>query len=176
MTLIVLHGVESVGKTTLGRELACYFGAQFLPEFGRSYCEINGTDCTADELLLIGRWQQHNIEVALNEYRIVISDTDALMTAAWARMMLGLDLPELYAARKADLYLHCSPDTPFVSDGVRIYGDPDDRARFEEIAKSVLAKVGIRPLVLRGSWDARRHSAKAAIRQLLEPDPIGLPS
>lgn len=176
MTLIVLLGVESVGKTTLGRELASYFGAQFLPEFGRSYCEINGTDLTADELLLIGRWQQHNIETALHEHRIVISDTDALMTAAWARMTLGHDLPELYAARKADLYFHCSADTPFVSDGVRVYGDPDDRARFDEIVKSVLAQVRIRPTVLRGSWDARRQTAKAAIRELFDPDPISLSS
>lgn len=176
MTLIVLHGVESVGKTTLGRELASYFGGQFLPEFGRSYCEIHGTDCTADELLLIGQWQQHNIEIALGEHSIVISDTDALMTAAWARMTLGQDIPELFAARKADLYLHCSPDTPFISDGVRVFGDPDDRARFDGIARAVLAQVGIHPVVLRGSWEVRRQTAMSAIRDLLEPGPISLPS
>ncbi|WP_037501017.1 AAA family ATPase [Sphingomonas jaspsi] len=176
MTLIVLHGVESVGKTTLGRELASYFGAQFLPEFGRSYCEINGTDISADELLLIGRWQQHNIEVALTEHRIVISDTDALMTAAWARMMLGHDLPELFAARKGDLYLHCSPDTPFVSDGLRVYGNPEERARFDSMAKAVLHQVGIRPVILRGSWDARRNTAKTAIRELIGLEPISLSS
>jgi len=176
VTLIVIHGVESVGKTTLGRELASYFGAQFLPEFGRSYCEINGTECSADDLLLIGRWQQHNIEMALLDHDLVISDTDALMTAAWARMMLGHDIPELFAARKGDLYLYCSADTPFVSDGLRVYGDPGDRARFDEVCKSILAKSGIRPVILRGSWEARRQTAMTAIRELLDPGPISLSS
>lgn len=176
MTLIVVHGVESVGKTTLAREMASFFGAEFLPEFGRSYCEIHGTDCSADDLLLIGRWQQHNIETALTEHDIVVSDTDALMTAAWARMMLGHDIPELFAARKADLYLYCAADTPFVNDGLRIYGDPHDRARFDMVTRSVLAQAGIRPVILRGSWEARKRTAIAAIRELLQHEPMSLPS
>ena len=176
MTLIVILGVESVGKTTLARELSAFFGGQFLPEFGRSYCEINGTDCSADDLLLIGRWQQHNIEAALADHDLVISDTDALMTAAWAKMMLGYDIPELFAARKADLYLYCAADTPFVNDGLRVYGDPHDRARFDTVTRSVLAQAGIRPVTLRGTWEVRKRTAIAAIRELLEPAPISLPS
>ena len=103
MTLIVLHGVESTGKTMLGRRLAGAFGAQFLPEFGRAFCEIHGTDCDVEDLLAIGHSQQANIEVALLERPTVISDTDSLMTAAWAQMMLGEVPPALLKARKASL-------------------------------------------------------------------------
>jgi HTH-type transcriptional repressor of NAD biosynthesis genes len=167
MTLIVLHGVESVGKTTIARELSAYFGAEFLPEFGRSYCEINGTDCAADDLLKIGHWQQRNIETALKERALVFSDTDALMTAAWARMMIGRDIPELMKGRKGDLYLYCAPDTPFVEDGLRVYGHPRDRARFDEIARDVLEEAGVDWVPIRGPFDRRIAQAIDHVRRFL---------
>ena len=167
MTLIVLHGVESTGKTTLGRRLSGSFGAQFLPEFGRAFCEINGTDCSLDDLIAIGRAQQANIEVALAERPIVISDTDSMMTAAWAQMMLGDVPPSLLAARKADLYLHCAPDTAFVEDGIRIYGDPIDRARFDDIARSILHQASARTIEVRGDWDERYRTAASAVERLV---------
>lgn len=167
MTLIVLHGVESTGKTTLGRRLAGAFGAQFLPEYGRAFCEINGTDCSLDDLLAIGRAQQANIDVALAERRTVISDTDSLMTAAWAQMMLGESAPALVAARKGDLYLHCAPDTAFVEDGIRIYGDPADRARFDRIARSVLHQASVPTVEVSGDWDERDRIAAAAVERLV---------
>ena len=165
--LIVVHGVESVGKTTLGRNLAGRFGALFLPEFGRTWCEIFGTDCSADDLLEIGANQQENIEHALADGRTVISDTDALMTAAWAEMMLGRPLPELLTYRKADLYLHCSPDVPFVADGLRVFGKSADRERFDGICRSVLDRAGVNVVDVRGSWAEREAVAAAALEELL---------
>ena len=167
MTLIVLHGVESVGKTSIARELSAYFGGEFLPEFGRSYCEINGTNCTAADLLEIGHWQQRNIETALRERKLVISDTDALMTAAWARMMIGRELPELMKGRKGDLYLYCTPDTPFVEDGLRIYGHPRDRARFDGIARDVLDEAGVDWVNISGPFDRRMAQAIDHVRRFL---------
>lgn len=108
MTLIVIHGVESTGKTTLGRRLAGAFGAQLMPEFGRVFCEINGTDCSRDDLIAIGRAQQANVEVALAEKPLVISDTDSLMTAAWAQMMLGEVPPALLGAQGRPLPSLCA--------------------------------------------------------------------
>ena len=168
MTLIVLHGAESTGKTTLGRRLAGAFGALFLPEYGRAFCEINGTDCSEADLIAIGRAQQANIEVALAERTLVISDTDSLMTAAWAQMMLGAVPPALLAARKADLYLHCAPDTAFVEDGIRIYGDPADRSRFDGIARSVLHQASVPMIEVRGAWDERYRTAAMAVERVLE--------
>ena len=167
MTLIVLHGVESTGKTTLGRRLAGTFGAQFLPEFGRAFCEIHGTDCSQDDLIAIGHAQQANIEVAVAERPIVISDTDSLVTAAWAQMMHGAVPPALLAARKADLYLHCAPDTRFIEDGVRVYGDPAERARFDVIARSILHQAAVPMVEVRGDWDERYRIAAAAVDRLV---------
>ncbi len=143
MTLVVLHGAESVGKTNLGRELAVAYGAVFLPEFGRTWCEIFGTDCSVADLIEIGENQQRNIDHALADRDFVISDTDSLMTAAWAQMMLGETPPSLLAARQADLYLHCRADVPFVDDGLRVFGDDAERQRFDALARQVLEEAGV---------------------------------
>ena len=167
MTLIVLNGVESTGKTNLGRRLAARYGILFLPEFGRTWCEIFGTDCTAADLVEIGENQHRNIDEALEDGRAVISDTDALMTAAWAQMMLGEVPPALLAHRKADLYLHCLPDVPFVEDGLRLFGDPADRARFDAIVRDTYARAGVAPVMIAGDWDERYDAAVAAIDAVL---------
>lgn len=167
MTFIVVHGVESTGKTNLGRRLAGTYGALFLPEFGRTWCEIFGTDCDAADLVEIGENQHRNIEHALADGRMVISDTDALMTAAWARMMLGEVPPDLLRHRKADLYLHCAPDVPFVHDGLRIFGDPAERTRFDKIARGILDEAGVRVTVIAGDWEQRHAAAVEAIDGLL---------
>lgn len=166
MTLIVVHGAESTGKTTLGRELASAHGALFLPEFGRTWCEIFGTDCSAEDLVEIGEYQQRNIEEALADRTTVISDTDSLMTAAWAKMMLGEVPPQLLAARKADLYLHCAIDVPFVDDGLRVFGNAAERERFDAIARHVLDEAGVRVVEVRGDWDRRLAIASAAMEEL----------
>ena len=167
MTLIVLHGVESTGKTNLGRELAAAYGGLFLPEFGRTWCEIFGTDCSVADLVEIGENQQRNIDQALQDRALVISDTDSLMTAAWAEMMLGTVPPALLEARKADLYLYCHPDVPFVDDGLRVFGDPADRALFDRIAQRILAESGAPFVDVRGDWDKRRVHAVTAVDTLL---------
>ena len=165
--LVVVHGVESVGKTTLGRDLAGRFGGLFLPEFGRTWCEIFGTDCDAADLIEIGDNQQQNIEHALRDGRPVFSDTDALMTAAWAEMMLGHPLPELLEYRKADLYLYCLPDVPFVADGLRVFGETEDRERFDRIVQGVLERTGVKFVEIRGDWVQRARIAGAAVAELL---------
>jgi nicotinamide riboside kinase len=163
MTLIVLNGVESTGKTSLGRNLASRYGALFLPEFGRTWCEIFGTECSASDLVEIGENQHRNIEDALGDGRFVISDTDALTTAAWAEMMLGDVPPELFNHRRADLYLHCLPDVPFVDDGLRVFGEPEDRRRFDVIARDILERAGAPTVLISGDWEQRYERALAAI-------------
>ena len=167
MTLIVVHGAESTGKTTLGRELASAFGAIFLPEFGRTWCEIFGTDCSAEDLIEIGDYQQRNIDEALADRNVVISDTDSLMTAAWAEMMLGSVPPELLAAQKADLYLHCAIDVPFINDGLRVFGEPADRLRFNSIARRVLEDARVPVVDVQGDWPERFAIACEAVDRLL---------
>ena len=45
---ICLHGAESTGKSTLAPRLAFRLGALVVTEYGRTYCEANGTDLDTD--------------------------------------------------------------------------------------------------------------------------------
>lgn len=167
---IVLHGVESVGKSTLAERLAVHYETITVPEYGRIHCETYGTDCRERDLLLIGRAQQAMIEAARPWCnRRLIADTDSLMTAAWAQMMIGYAPDELITERKADLYLMLGSDAPFVDDGTRVFGEPEQRAKFDRVARSVLKLTRANVVDINGDWDARFIAACAAIDALRHP-------
>lgn len=167
---IVLHGVESTGKSVLAERLARQFGTVWVPEYGRTHAETHGVKMDEADLLLIGEAQAATIAAAARACTArVFADTDALMTAAWARMMLGTVPPALLAHAKADLYLHCAADVPWVDDGTRIYGEDDTRRRFDGWCREVLAEAGVRWVELSGDWDARFAAAVAAVEALQPP-------
>src|SRR6476469_8967187 len=137
---VCLHGIESVGKSTLAERLAQHYRTILVPEYGRSHCEAHGTDCREDDLMLIGEAQQAMIEAARPwANRLLVADTDALMTAAWSQMMIGYMPDQLLCHRKADLYLMLGNDAPFVDDGTRVYKTKVQRDRFNRIARDALA-------------------------------------
>ena len=55
---VALHGVESVGKSTLARQLAERLGTQWVSEYGRAHCEVHGTDVHQAGLQLIAAAHQ----------------------------------------------------------------------------------------------------------------------
>jgi NadR type nicotinamide-nucleotide adenylyltransferase len=165
---ICLHGVESVGKSTLAERLAAHFDTVEVAEYGRAHCEAHGTDCRESDLLLIGLAQQAEIEAARAWCnRLLIADTDALMTAAWSQMMIGYVPDQLMCHRKADLYLMLAPDIPFVDDGTRVYGEPGQRAKFDRIARDVLRLTRVPVVEVGGQGDDRFNAAVAAVEQLI---------
>ena len=164
---IALHGVESVGKSTLAERLARHYQTILVPEYGRAHCETHGTDCREADLLLIGEAQQASIEAARPWCnRILIADTDALMTAAWSQMMIGHLPDQLICHRKADLYLMLGTDAPFIDDGTRVYKTAEERDRFDRIARAALSVSRVPFVDIRGLWDERFEAAVAAIDAL----------
>ena len=165
---VCLHGIESVGKSTLAERLAERFSTISVPEYGRAHCETHGTDCREADLMLIGEAQQAMIEAARPwANRLLIADTDALMTAAWSQMMIGYMPDQLLCHRKADLYLMLGTDAPFVDDGTRVYRTPEQRDRFHRIARDALALPRTNFVEISGSWDQRFEAAVAAIEALI---------
>lgn len=166
---ICLHGIESVGKSTLAERLSDHYGTTFVPEYGRSHCEAHGTDCREDDLMLIGEAQQAMITAARPwANRLLIADTDALMTAAWSQMMIGYLPDQLICHPKADLYLMLASDAPFVDDGTRVYKTTEQRQRFERIARETLILSRTDFVEISGAWDERFEAAVAAIDNLIE--------
>jgi NadR type nicotinamide-nucleotide adenylyltransferase len=165
---VVLHGVESTGKSTLAARLADHYSTILVPEYGRAHCEVHGTDCREEDLTLIGLAQQAEIEAARPWCnRLLIADTDALMTAAWSQMMIGFVPDQLVCHRKADLYLMLAADVPFVDDGTRVYGEPQQRARFDTVARDVLKLTRVPVISIEGGFEARFQASCRAIDRLI---------
>ena len=165
---ICLHGPESVGKSALAGQLAAHLRTVQVPEFGRTWCATHGTDLTMDGLLVIGRTQHAMAQAAARRCNgWLVLDTDPLMTAVWADMMLGRRDPWFGAWQDmADLYLLLDIDLPFIDDGLRLYGAADARRRFFDLCQAELERRGVRWRLVRGAGQARFDNALAAIRDV----------
>ena len=163
---ICLHGAESTGKSTLAPRLAFKLGALIVPEYGRTYCEANGTDLDEVDLLAILDGHLAATEAALAQKpEWLVSDTDPLMTQAWAIMLLGRRLPEIDAWDDvADLYLVPALDLPWQDDGTRLFGSELARRQFMDAAIAELDRRGARWAWVEGVGDARIQSALDAIQ------------
>jgi NadR type nicotinamide-nucleotide adenylyltransferase len=164
--VVVLHGIESTGKSTLAAELARALDTVWVPEYGREYCLEHGTDCTPEDLRTIARVQQGWIETARSESRpLLLADTDWLMTRAWHQAMIGTEMAgPAYA--KADLYLHLAPDVSWIDDGLRLHAEAEQRRHFDALCRAELEWAGVRWIEIAGDWDARRAAALGAIAAL----------
>lgn len=165
MMRICLHGPESTGKSTLGIRLASQFGCEFVPEFGRIYCEANGTDIDMMALVHIAQTQEAlNCAAAMLGGEMVLFDTDPLITAVWAEMMFGTRDPWFDKFDHfSDLYLLLDIDLPFVDDGLRVYGSPADRRHFFELCKAELDNRGVEYALISGDGEKRFAAALDAI-------------
>lgn len=162
---VCLHGPESTGKTTLARELAAHFHTLFVPEFGRLYCEAFGNQCDAEDLRAIVRGQLLMNEAAERKAnRILILDTDAVMTAIWADVLLGNRPADLDRVDDpADLYLLADVDVPFAADAIRFFPEQKTREEFLVRCRTELERRKLPYVTISGDRDARRHLAIAAI-------------
>lgn len=164
MITICLHGAESTGKSVLAQKL----GYPWVPEYGRTYCEDQGTDLTMADLLAIAEGQaEENRKAMAARPPLLVLDTDQLMTAAWARMLFG-EVPDvLLEYPKADHYLLFSPDVPWKDDGTRFFGADEARKRFAGIARDMLVYSSVPFTCISGTWAEREVQTRAAIEKLL---------
>jgi NadR type nicotinamide-nucleotide adenylyltransferase len=170
MKTICLHGPESVGKSTMATLLAEHFSCEIVPEYGRAYCEEHGTNSTMHDLIVIAERHAAMTRAAKSRARDwLILDTDPVMTAVWAHMMHGRRDPWFDRfAEHADVYLLLGNDLPWVDDGLRIYGKPEDRARFFDLSCAELERRGVDWALISGDGEPRFDGAIAAIEDILK--------
>ena len=177
---VCVVGAESTGTTTLARDLAGHYGCEWVPEYGRAYCEQRlaraaTIEWSTDDFVHIAVRQQADEDAAARRGgRLLICDTDALATSIWHERYLGTTSAEtmrLADARSYALYILTGDDIPFVQDGTRdgehIRGWMTDRFRQALSARS-------EPWIeVRGSRAERLATARAAVDALLD-DPLGV--
>jgi nicotinamide riboside kinase len=169
---VCFTGVESTGKTRLAERLSRRLGGVLMPEYGREYAETIGTDFTPDALRTIARIhaeRRHRLLAA--QPRLLIEDTDVVMTAAWFRMLHGHRDPALSAMpAAADLYLLFAPDTPWVADGTRQFVGRD-RLLFQAAIEDEMAVRNIEPVLIMGNWQQREAQTTEALTHRLDSLP-----
>ena len=169
---VCLTGAESTGKSTLAPRLAARFGGIVVPEYGRIYAEAHGTAFTPADLRCIaaGHLAARRAAEAARP-RLIVEDTDIVLTAAWAELLFGVPDPALEAVpATADLYLMFSAQVPWVDDGTRLFGTAERRARFHASIERGLDRRGIAAVPIAGDWEERYARAAAAVENVLMAD------
>ena len=167
---VTLFGAESTGKTTLSDRLGRHFDAIVVPEYGRTYTEEHGQDAsTAADMLNIARGHlQARCAAEREAGRLVIEDTDPVLTAIWSDILAGYRDPWFDRFDDyPDLYLLCDIDLPWVRDGVRYFGDPEARLRFHMACERELIARQVRFIRISGMAEQRLAKAIDAVETLL---------
>jgi HTH-type transcriptional regulator, transcriptional repressor of NAD biosynthesis genes len=176
---VCLFGPESTGKTTLAGALCRRFSTAVASEYARTWSENFGPHVDAKILqqFFLGQIAE-SAAAARRARRILVEDTDPLLTAVWSEMLLGHS--PAWLARWNDyahLYLLCDIDLPWVDDGSRYFPDASDRKRFFEACHAALEKRGLPYRLIRGvTPDSRERAAVEAVRAVfpgLVPDQGG---
>lgn len=170
---VCVTGPESTGKTTLAARLADEWNTVWVPEASRAYAERKPSPLLLDDVVPIAR--EHVAmadDAACLATRLLVLDTDLLSTVIYARHYYGVVPPEVDAleqARRADLYLLCDVDVPWVPDGIR--DRPVNRERMLDTFRAALEERGLEWTMISGGWDARWRAARDAVQRLLASPP-----
>jgi NadR type nicotinamide-nucleotide adenylyltransferase len=165
---ICVTGPESTGKTTLARRLAEALSTVWVPEASRLYAERIDRPLDASDVTPIAREHvrladQGSAAAVASGASTLVLDTDLVSTIVYSRFYYDMVPPWIARAeriRRADLYLLCDVDVPWIADGVR--DQPAEReAMFDRFLRALLRR-GARFTIIRGDWDARWLTALAA--------------
>ena len=163
---VCVFGPESTGKSTLAAQLGHHFHTVHVPEYGRIYTDRFGTDIDAETLGHIVSGHRAAVSAAKRQAnRILIEDTDPVLTAVWSDMLLDRrDEALSHYDDPAELYLLCDIDVPWVDDGTRYFPRVGDRQRFFDLCRDELEARGLNYVTLSGGWHERFKTAVSAVQ------------
>ncbi|WP_227687190.1 AAA family ATPase [Spirosoma arboris] len=165
---ICLYGPESVGKTTLARQLATDYKTIFVPEVARDM--ITSNEFTLDDFVRIGQAQTEAVQQAERQAnRILFCDTDVITTQIYADIYLREVPPFLYELERQvhyNAYILLDIDVPWVADDLRDHGHkrPEMLARF----RAELDRRNLPYYLVSGSYSERMSTISRITDRLLE--------
>ena len=161
---IVLTGVESSGKTTLGLELGRATGWHFLPEMARTDPAVLARRHGPADLHRLLLAQAH--AARSHAAQPVLCDTGAIVLSIWSEVRFDHPLPDAREiAQEAALYLLCPPDLPWEPDPLRESPDIAERLALHERYLERLNAWNLPYVPIRGNaLEGRFQQAKAALR------------
>ena len=165
--LIILTGPESTAKSTLSGQLARKLEGHCYPEYARSYLQQNGPDYSYADVQAIAQHQLAQFKEAQSfDGPFVFFDTWLLITKIWFEWHFK-KMPDwiepAICTNRADLYLLCRPDIPWVPDPLRENGGAQRKQLFE-IYKKELIRYQLPFLEVGGQGDERLKNALECLR------------
>ncbi len=173
---LTLVGPESTGKSYMADLLAQKFGGPYVPEYGRPYEHYRTPGKYRPEELhfIVDGHVAHRKTLAMNAGPVLFEDTDPLLTAVWAEMLLGHSLPDLEARIELpEHYLLLDANTPWAEDPLRYYAKQELRETFFAKIKAKLEQHGASYTLIKGSFSEREAQAFAVVEDMLK-SPKGL--
>lgn len=169
---VVLFGQESVGKTTLARELAEEFRVPFHHEWARQYLETVGPELTQDKMNNIV-YGQASLEAMPFNTLVRVLDTDLLSTLGYHQIngmtprQTLLDKTRHYSMER-DRRLYLIPSdvgVPFEPDALRYGGDVRESTLDFWVTMLESRKLNYR--ILTGTFDQRVEQAKQHVEDFM---------
>lgn len=174
----VIVGSESCGKSTMTHNLAKALNGVAVDEYGRTFTEEYEIESLADFYVLL-QTQLHEFlhtKRPVGKNSILISDTDAIVTQAFADLYFPLREKEFDGMadkhirsykEHADLYILLKPTVKWVDDGTREHEKYRDFAHGR--IKSLLEKYEIPFVEIEDAdYDVRTATALEAVKNLMK--------
>jgi nicotinamide riboside kinase len=128
---------------------------------------VRGGVLTVDDVGPIAHETLDALRSAAARSPVLVADTDLVSTVVYARHYYGACPAwiEVEArAQRADLYLLCAPDLPWVADGVRDQPDEQSRAVIYQAFADTLHAMDAQVACVAGAGEARIDAAWRAVR------------
>tara|TARA_R110002049_G_scaffold163790_1_gene329765 strand:- start:82 stop:606 length:525 start_codon:yes stop_codon:yes gene_type:complete len=162
---IAIIGPESTGKSEIAKELAHYFGIDFIAEYARNY--LSGKEAyTFDDVTTIAQEQFRQIE----EYKlpILIADTELIVTKIWQQYKYGKVsgwIEKHIKKQNFDIYLLMDIDLEWTFDALRENPSQSEREELLALYKSELDHQGFNYQLISGDYSQRTKNALEAIKK-----------
>jgi len=169
---VVVVGSESCGKSTLVKKLACYFNTNYVEEYGRELCEKVGTGqphASYYPQIVYGQ-KTREFEAGLTANKILIVDTEAIVTQYYANLYEDMDFSEIDAiidGQHYDLMIFLEPDVEWVDDGLRAHGNQLERENNSNTLKAMLDHYGKDYSIVSGSYSDRFSKSVKLIEDIV---------
>lgn len=172
---IAFLGPESVGKTTTSKKIAEHFNTEWVPEYGRYYCQNINSELVPSEFLDIANGQINLEKSKLNTAnKILICDTELITTKIFLDLycpgcdkMFHNEMENLIKKQeKYDLYILLDIDSEPINDGTRRFLNKR-KLHFETI-KNELINRGLNFTIISGSFKEKEEKIITEIEKLMK--------
>ncbi len=178
---IVFIGPESTGKSTLCRDVALHYNAEWVKEYARAYLLKNGTNYTLPDLYTIAMGQLQDEDDMYNkllqrkqsnEKVPLIIDTNLQVIKVWSEYVFNScnnKILSQIANRPYHLYLLCNTDVPWYKDELREYPAVETRQKLFQYYKETLVEQAVPWVIITGTnFESRMQQAITAIDAILK--------